>query len=262
MCKLPDAMKLSSALTTVALMISPLTTRLWTQTGETGNLAKLAIVSAEYLPQTDTIRFKLVNNGDKTVTAYMVAIEVNNNGKRIKSLPGFGEDLLAGSLLAECGERVPYYTTSSPFVSPEGVIEPGGTHVYSVTSNIDKTEIADVSARVRVWTTGIIWSNGTFEASGTEKMPLATFLRIRGEQMDESARILTILNAHPEDANVQHRIDEATTLINARSSPAGSRVVRSLKTIASLLDPNGMFQSYLDVLKCEHQLQTTTARNR
>jgi len=93
----------------------------------------------------------------------------------------------------------------------------------------------------------------------------------RKEDAEESSKVVAILNAHPEDADIQHRIGEATKSLQslmddyrrARQAQASgqkmhvdswylvSRVLNNLNNFVALRRPEVPFNAYRAVFECQ-----------
>jgi hypothetical protein len=246
------------------------------QSSPTAKAPTLEVLSAEYLPETGTIQFKLVNRSQKAATDYEIAIGVGDGaGTQVNWHGGFGENLLNLVLAEQCrnaSERAPAEN------SWEGAIKPGDTYVHSIPANLDKSQMNGSAPAIRVVVAGVVWSDGSVEIDQTFPWAAMSIKKSRErEKLDasDSAKVVAILNAHPEDSDVRHRIGEAINSLQAlladdrrvRPAPAGaprqkmlvqpspvvSEVLGNLKNFASSPYPNEAFEAYSAMFECENE---------
>jgi hypothetical protein len=266
----------------LVLLISPHGASLLAQSPtEPGSLE---VLSAQYLPESKTIEFKLRNNGQEAVTAYNIAISVRSENKEISTGSGFGEDMLNVMLSSQCRNGAEHLTES---VQPgsdsswEGAIKPGDTYVHSIPGNIDANAANGASPEVHVAVTGVIWSGGKVEGEQVPGWaPVKQVRNQREQDASEETKVVAVLNAHPDDADIGHRVGEAVKSLQAlmASYPSGqqsqqgapgavhhrygsavvSAVLANLQNFASLppAELKRVFEGYVDFIGCEHQRRT------
>lgn len=169
------------------------------QSSQTASTPALEVLGATYASDTDRIVFRLVNNSLKSVTAYSVNIAVSSGGNVIQRF-GYGLDMLNAVLNARC--------QAHSDTSWDGTIKPGDVYTESVLAGLYKTKITDSKPVVQVAVTGIIWSDGSVE--GPDQTIMNQHEVLREETANNEARVISILNAHQTDPDVQHRISEMT----------------------------------------------------
>jgi hypothetical protein len=212
MARLPNACRLPPHLLAIALFVTSRCAPLLGQSSEMATAPALDVLSAHYNRVTDRIHVKLVNKSQKAATAYYIAFGIMID-KQVNWASGTGEDLLHLVLTSQCR----YADTNSPEgdSSWEGAIMPGDTYVHSYPTNLEKNQLRDPARSVHAAVVGVIWSDGRVEVTST--IPWAKTWVIpainrsldqRKEDAEESAKVVAILNAHPEDADVKHRIGE------------------------------------------------------
>jgi hypothetical protein len=243
----------------------------------------LEVLSADYLPETDTIQFKLVNRSQKAATSYEVAIGVNDGtGTQVNWHGGFGEYLLDSVLGEQCrdsGEGAPVDK------SWEGAIKPGDIYVHSLPSNMNKSEFSGSAATIRVVVAGVVWSDGSVEVDRTFEWADMSIKQSRErEKLDasDSAKVVAILNAHPDDPDIRHRLGEVIASLQAlldddarvqpaangapgqkqfaQISPVVSTVLGNLKNFASLADPKEAFEAYSAIVQCQNERRIALLR--
>ncbi|MGA7400805.1 MAG: hypothetical protein WCC99_21260 [Candidatus Sulfotelmatobacter sp.] len=280
MIRLPNACRLRPHLLGIALFVTSQCAPLLGQSSETTTAPTLEVLSAHYNWITDTIKFKLVNDSQKAVTAYYVAFGVPGE-KQVMWQSSFGDDLLDPILTSQCR----YASADSPEGddSWEGAIKPGDVYVHSTNANLPKNQLRGVDPPVRAAVVGIIWSDGSVEtpsnpwAKNWVTSAINRRLDQRNEDAQESAKVVAILNAHPEDADIQHRIGEAIKSLQSmmdgyrraqqeaqasgQKMPFGSsflvsRVINSLNNFVALPPPRaflatGFFEQYRAVFECQ-----------
>jgi hypothetical protein len=245
---------------------------------------RLEVLSAEYLPETDTIQYKLINNGTCEINAYEVQISVLADGKEFGQTGtgalGISEDLLDPQLFEQCrnangwtqGEALPGTD------SREWSFKPGEIYVKSMPSNVDKSKLNAAPPQVRVSVTGIIWSDGKIEGTSSTAMSplgLKDMNRIREYRLEEAdfeTKTLAIVDAHPEDPDIQHRIAEAIKGLQSllqgypreEATPDGGKrqvsappvvigVIGNLGITANSPHPKEVFEAFSALWTCEHE---------
>ena len=139
------------------------------------NPTTLQVLSAEYIPgktsdllrepdlprtntsaEFDMIRVKVVNNGPRPATAYVIDVTVTSAGNAVASFQ-HSVDMLNQVLNERC--------TTGADNSWEGAIKPGDVYTESIAENLDKARITDpAKVVVHVAVSGIIWSDGSVDA--------------------------------------------------------------------------------------------------
>jgi hypothetical protein len=243
----------------------------------------LEVLSADYLPETNTIQFKLVNRSQKAATGYEVAIGVGDGtGTQVSWHGGLGENLLNLVLAEQCrdaGEKASAGNSRSDN-SWEGAIKPGDTYVHSISANLDKSQLNGSAPAIRVVVAGVVWSDGSVEVDQTFPWAAMSIKKSRErEKLDasDSAKVVAILNAHADDPDIQHRMGEVIASLQAlvdegsqvqstpgapgqrqfaQISPVVSTVLGSLKSFASLADPKEAFEAYSGFIQCQDALRS------
>jgi len=276
MVRLPAACRLSRpvALVTIALFATSQCAPLLSQSSESATAPTLDVLSVHYNRINDTIKFRLVNNSQKVVTAYYVAfgVMVENH---VMWESATGKDLLDLILTSQCR----YAGAKSPEGddSWEGAIKPGDVFVQSNSANLPKNQLTAFDPPVHVAVVGIIWSDGSVETptvtGATRWVTSAINRRLAQRKKDalESAKVVAILNAHPEDINIQHRIGEARKSLlslmddyrRERQAQASgqeilvdssflvSGVLNNLNNFGALPTPEIAFSAYRAVFECQ-----------
>ncbi len=167
--------------------------------GQTASTPGLHVLSGTYASDTDKIVFRFVNNSQKHITAYSVNITVSSGGNVIQRL-GYGLDMLNAVLNARC--------QAHSDTSWNGAIKPGDTYAESVSAGLDKNKMTDSQPVVQVAVTGILWSDGSVE--GPDQTIMNQYEVLREETAANEARVISLLNAHQADPDVQHRLSEIT----------------------------------------------------
>jgi hypothetical protein len=274
MIRLLKASRLPPHLLAVALLVTTQCAPLLGQSSETARAATLEVLSAHYNWITDRIKFKLVNNSQKAAIAYYVAFGVTGE-KQVLWESGSGEDLLDLILTSQCrnaGANSPQGDDSW-----EGAIEPGAVYVHSDSANLPKNQLRGVDPPVQAAVVGVIWSDGSVEtptvpgAARWLSSAINRWLDQRKEDAQESAKVAAILNAHPDDADIRHRIGEAAKSLQslmddyrgAREAQASgqtmhlgstylvSRVLNNLNNFVALPRPEVPFNAYRAVFECQ-----------
>lgn len=241
----------------------------------------LQMRSADYVPETDSIRFKLVNHSDRAATAYAVVFGLTNDSNQVNGGSGFGEDLLNFVLVSQCrnaGRDVPEDNSNSW----EGAIKPGDTYVKSIPANLDRSQLNGAPPVIHAEVTGIIWSDGSVQEVSNSPAATASInasLRSRKRDASDTAKVVAILNAHPDDPDIQHRIWEAIRSLHAlmpdspplESTPKGpspeprhlvplsptvSSALSNLGLFAALANPQDAFEAYRALLECQSERRT------
>lgn len=277
MARLPNAFRVPPPLLAIALFVTSQCDPLLGQSSETATAPTLDVLSAHYNRVTDKIQFKLVNNSQKAATAYYVAFGVMGD-KQVNWESGTGEDLLDPLLTSQCR----YASANSPEGdnSWEGAIKPGDVYVHSSFANLPKNQLSAMAPPVHATVVGVIWSDGSVEQTPTIPWakPWVTpainrVLDQRKEDAEESAKVVAILNAHPEDADIQHRIGEAIKSLQslmddyrrARQVQASeqqmrvdssflvSRVLNNLNNFVASPTPKVFLDAYSAVFECQYK---------
>jgi hypothetical protein len=275
MVRLPNACCLPRCFLAIAVFVASQYAPLLGQSSPTTKNPSLDVLSAEYLPETDTIQFRLVNHSNKAATAYYVAFGLMNDAQQVNWGPGFGEDLLNVVLNSQCRNARQNLPADN---SLEGAIKPGDTYIRSVPANLDRNQLNSSAPAVHAEVAGIIWSDGSVEER--KMFPAATASMNgsrdhRRKDAGDTAKVVAILNAHPDDPDVQHRIGEAIKSLQAlladdprvepaserapgqkqfvRISPVVGSVLANLKLFASSPDPKEAFEAYSALLECQNE---------
>lgn len=227
----------------------------------------LDVLSAEYLPDTDTIRVKLINHSKKTATAYGIDISVLSNGK-VLSQSGRASDLLNLFVSQQCG---------AGSKDSLAAIQPGEIEIDSQPANFDKTQLTTPEPEIHVTVVGIIWSDGTVE--GDPKNPSGTLAMNRMQKQREKdasdeAKIISILDEHQDDPDIHHRIREITEAVAALAtappaqtenadpvhrrytdarSPVFTTFLTNLQISESSPSPKETFEAITSFLACTHK---------
>ena len=274
MIRLPNAYRLPLGLLAIALFVKAQCVPLLGQSSETATAPTLDVLSAHYNRTDDTIKFSLANNTQKAVTAYYVAFGLMSEN-HVMWESGTGEDLLDRLLTNQCR----YATANSPDGNDswEGAIKPGDVYVHSTPSNLPKNQLTAFDPPVRVTVTGIIWSDGSVEMpteTGATRWVTSAInrqLAQRKQDAQESAKVVAILSAHPEDTDAQHRIGEATknlqSMIDAyqrvrQAQPSGQAIpidssflvsgaLNNLHNFMAVPRPGIAFHAYRAVFECQ-----------
>jgi len=274
MIRLPRAWRLPLPLLATVVFVTSHYASSLGQSSETTTAPALDVLSAHYNRITDTINFRLVNNSQKAATAYYVAFGVMGE-KQVNWKSGTGEDLLDLTLTSQCR----YAGTGFPDGNDswEGAIKPGDVYVHADRANLPKDQLSGVDPPVQVVVVGVIWSDGGVETptvTGATRWVTSAInrrLEQRREDAQESSRVVSILNAHAEDADIQNRIGEATRSlqsllddyrrerqveapgqeIHVDSTFLVSRVLNNLNNFVASRTPKVFFDAYRAVFECQ-----------
>jgi hypothetical protein len=270
-CRFPLSL---GALVPIALFVTSQCASLLSQSSQSATAPTLEVISAHYNRINDTIKFRLVNNSQKVVTAYYVAFGVMVE-KHVMWESGTGKDLLDLILTSQCRYAGPKSPEGDD--SWEGAIKPGDVYVQSNSANLPKNQLTAFEPPVQAAVVGIIWSDGSVETptvTGAKRWVTIAINRLldqRKEDAQESLKVAAILSAYPEDADIQHRLGEAIKSLQslmdeyrrAREAPESrqtmhhdstflvSRVLNNLNNFASLPRPEVPFNAYRAVFDCE-----------
>lgn len=170
----------------------------------TASTSTLDVLSAEYDPSTDSIAVKLVNHGQKAITAYGIDISLMSRGIVIQRF-GYAADLIGRVLEEQCksGSGAPW--------GWEGAIKPGDVYTESLPVGVDKSKAEDQVPVPHIAVTGVLWSDGSVEGSRTAVEGISTMNQIqdqRGKEAKTEAKVTSILQANKGDTDIQHRIGE------------------------------------------------------
>lgn len=251
------------------------------------NPTTLQVLSAEYVPgrpvdllrepdspranvsqSVDMIRVRLVNNGQKAATAYVIDVNVTNAGNTVNFKHSV--DMLNLVLNGRC--------TSGSGDSWEGAIKPGDIYTESIAVNLGKTTITDPSkVAIHAAMTGIIWSDGSVDAqSDLGRAQMRRYQDRRQEEARDEAKVIAILDAHQGDPDSQHRISEVTKGVDflvsirpnvqeaAPGSPTNQPIIskssqtffeatQNLRGLTTSLHPAEQFEGWSSIFVCRHQ---------
>ena len=240
---------------------------------------RLEVTHTHYTPETGMLQFQLLNNGASEINAYEVEISVFVDGQEQHS-SGMSEDLLGEELASQCGLEIGARSASQEW---KGSFKPGETYAKSMPLpvSVDKSKLNGKAPEVRVRVTGVIWSDGTIEGrTATPMSPLGAVsmkrLRdFRQEVADEEIKVLAVVNAHQEDADLQHRIAEAIRNLQSLKdgypreepvpeAPSGPKryvsappvvdgVMMNLQDAGRSPYPKEMFDMFSKLWNCEHE---------
>jgi len=225
MARLRNAYRLPPHLLAIALLVTSQCPPSLGQSSDAATAPALAVLSAHYNRVLDTIKFKLANNSQKAATAYYLAFGVPGE-KHVLWEAGVGHDLLDLMLTSQC--RSP--STNSPEGDDlwEGAIKPGDVYVQSDSANLPKNQLPGVDPPVRVAVVGVIWSDGSVETPtvpgehiGWVTSGIRHSLENRKQAAEVSSKVLAILNAHPEDTDIQRRLGEAIMSLQSLADDYG-----------------------------------------
>lgn len=287
MARLLNAFRFPLRSLALALFVASQSASLPAQSSPMRKAQTLEVLSADYLPETDTIQFKLVNRSQKAVTGYELVIG-ENEVTQVNWHGGFGEDLLNQVLTEQCrnvGEKSP---TANPLddKSPadktwEGAIRPGDIYVHSIPANLDERQSNGSARAIHIVVAGVVWSDGSVEADQNFPSAVMSINRsLEREKLDasDSAKVVAILNAHTDDPDIQHRIGDAIKSLQAlladnpqaqpasqgtparkmliQSSPVTGNALSNLKNFASLAAPKDAFESYSAFIQCQNEFRS------
>jgi hypothetical protein len=281
MPRFPNACCFPLSLLAIALFLASQDALVLGQSSKATKAPTLDVLSAEYMPETDTIQLKLVNHSQKAATAYNVALGLMNDQKQVEWKSGFGEDLLNPVLNAQCDLQNSLGGDAKPAPdSWDGAIKPGDTRVQSIAANLDKSRLNGAPPALQAAVTGIIWSDGSIETSEIVPWAASSMNRVRDQRKEDAgnaAKVTAILNAHPEDADIQHRIGEAVKTLEAlaaeyprqqpspegkagqrtgvSASPVVSEALHNLKIFAASPYPKELFEAYRASFECKYKLR-------
>jgi hypothetical protein len=277
MARLPIALRLPRLLLAIALFAtSPCPPLLGQSSPEAATVPTLEVQSARYNRVMDAIKVTLANNSQKAATAFYLAFGVPGEKQPIWE-SGTGIELLDLMLTYQC--RHADTNSAEPGDDPwEGAIKPGDVYVRSHSVNLPKNQLQGVDPPVRAAVVGVIWSDGSVEMptvpgakTSWVTMWINRRLEQRKEDAEDSAKAVAILNAYPEDADIQHRIGEAIKSLQslvddyriARETRASgqamhvdssllvSQVILDLKNFAASRTPKVFFDRYSAVFACQ-----------
>jgi hypothetical protein len=229
------------------------------------NVQGLRVLSADYVPETDTIQFRVINEGSRAITAYGVDISLKSEGNTIKQF-GHSTDLLNLVLNARC------HTGAAD--SWDGAIKPGDTHDESFPAGLDKASIT-TGIQVHVSVSAIMWSDGGIQGEGAQKAVLHGYQNQRVDASKMEEKVIAILEAHKTDPDVQHRIGEVkkgveflssiaphiqppspgapnTTVLNP-ASPVLNDAKANLEGFAHSPHPKEQLEWWSSMVVCRHQ---------
>jgi hypothetical protein len=140
-----------------------------------------------------------------------------------------------------------------------------------IAPNLPKNQLPGVDPPVRAAVIGVIWSDGRVETPtvpGKQTGWVTTTIKLRLDQRkeatQESAKVVAILNAHPEDTDIQHRIGEAIKSLQslmddyrraqqAYSSFLVRRVLDDLNDFVASPTPKVSFDTYRATFECQYK---------
>ena len=204
----------SFALIAVALVHSP------AQPGQSSTAAgvpELQVRSADFDSSANTVAVELVNNGQKAITAYGLAVTLTADGKAIGRF-SFSSDLLDAVVdgRLQAGSEDAW----------TGAIQPGDPYTESLPAKQANLAAATAPVTAQVAVTGVIWSDGTVE--GTDRYSMQQILDRREATLRAEEKVLAILDAHTSEAQMQHRIGAALEAVNQlMSAPQGMEALNS-----------------------------------
>jgi hypothetical protein len=280
MARLPNASRLPPRLLAIALFVASQCPPLPGQSSEGATSPTLDVLSAHYNRVLDTIKFKLVNNSQKAVTAYYLAFGVPRENHVLWE-SGISRDLLDLMLTSQCRSAGTKFPEGDDLW--EGAIKPGDVYVRSESVNLPKNQLPGVDPPVRAAVIGVIWSDGSVEMptvpgakTGWATLSIKLALNHRKEAAEASAKVVAILNAHPEDTDIQHRIGEAIKNLQSLMDDYASAqqaysafvvhkvVVDDLNNLVASPTPKVSFDKYRATFECRYKrrvalLQATSA---
>lgn len=237
------------------------------------DMAQKLANNPRYLPPSvDMIQYKLINRGMSEINAFEIEVSVQVDGKAIdvsSSPMGTSLDLLNPQLAGQCSDSKENEVEVAVGYSSTGIsFKPGKTYVGSVAANVDSTKLNGSLPQVHVTVTGVIWADGKIEGKASTPMsPLGvtTMYRtrdLRQHDADSEAKALAIVDAHPEDTNIQHRIAEAIKGLQSlqQAYPVVSEVIFNLGIAANSPNPKEKFEMLDTLWTCEHQRRVALLR--
>ena len=267
----PKAFHLAPLLFGLALFVISQCAYSLGQSSWTTTVPALDVLSAHYNRITETIQFKLVNNSQRAATAYYVAFGLSAD-KHVNWESGTGEELLDRLLTFQCRYASANFLEGDD--SWEGAIKPGDIYVHSG-GGLPKYLLRGINP-VQAAVVGVVWSDGSIE---TPEIPgMTTWARTainrlldqRKVDAVESTKVVAILNANPEDADILHRLGEAKKSLQSlmdeyRRAQAQesqerthhdsgflvSRVLNNLNNFLALPKPEVPFNAYKAVFECQ-----------
>jgi hypothetical protein len=269
MARALNVSRLPSHLLAIALFVTSQDPGLLGQSSEPATAPTLDVLSTRYNRVLDTIKFKLVNNSQKAATAYYLAFGVPRENHVLWE-SGVGRDLLDLMLTSQCRSA----SANSPEGDDlwEGAIKPGDVYINSQISNLPKNQLPGVDPPVRAAVLGVIWSDGSVETpavpgakTGWVTSSIKLALSNRKDAADASAKVLAILNAHPEDTDIQHRIGEAIKSLQSLMDDYGSAqqrysafvvhkvIVDDLNNLVASPTPKVSFDKYRATFECRYK---------
>ncbi len=282
MIELQRGYRLPSHLLAIALFVASYSADLRGQSLQTTPAPELEVLSAHYNRVREIIQFKLGNNSQKAATAYFVAFGVRGekDEKYVNWESGYSEDLLDQVLTSQCR-----YASANSLEGDdtwEGAIKSGDVYVHSG-GTLPKDQLWGVNP-VQGAVVGVVWSDGSVETRTMNgmtywvKAAMNNLLDQRKEDARESSKVVAILNAHPEDADIQHRIGEARKSLQmlmdeyrreqAEASREQmhhdsmylvSRVLNTLNNFVALSKPKAPFDYYKAVFECQSKRRVALA---
>jgi Holliday junction resolvase RusA-like endonuclease len=262
-------LRLLPHLLAIVLFVTSQCPRMLGQSSESATAPSLDVLSTRYNRVLDTIKFKLVNNSQKAATAYYLAFGVPRENHVLWE-SGVGRDLIDLMLTSQCRSA----GTNLPEGDDlwEGAIKPGDVYINSQMSNLPKNQLPGVNPPVRTAVLGVIWSDGSVETppvpgakTGWVTSSIKLALRGRKGAAEASANVVAILNAHPEDTDIQHRIDEAIKSLQSlvddyrsEQQPYSAFVVHKvivddLNNLVASPTPKASFDKYRATFECRYK---------
>jgi|SRR5208283_4082522 len=237
----------------------------------------LQVLSAEYVPATDTVQVRLQNNAAKAATAYGVHVKIMSEGNELRQF-GYGSDQLNLVLAQRCEDFSE--STPGPSATPKlaggwnGAIKPGDIHTEVLAAGIGKTEKTQ-AVQIRAAVTGVIWEDGKVEGEGVERKMLDQIVAQRDEALRDEDEIVGILKAHEDDPAIMHRMRAVENGVSflasirphvresnssadsgpanyVQSSPAISEFLGNLKMIEQYSPSKETFELYSSYFVCRH----------
>ena len=268
MARFLNASRLPPHLLAIALFVTWQCPPLLGQSSEAATAPTLAVLGAHYNRVLDTIKFKLVNNSQKAATAYYLAFGMPGE-KHVLWESGIGRDLMDLMLKSQCRSA----GANSPEGDAlwEGAIKPGDVYVHSDMANLPKNQLTAFDPPVQVAVVGVIWSDGSVETpavpgeqTGWVTTTIKRALNGRKEAAEGSAKVVAILNAHPEDTDIQHRLGETIKSLRslmddyeraqqAYRSLIVRRALDDLNNFVASPTPKVSFDTYRADFECQYQ---------